>query len=444
MLTKLTKVKLIVFASITFVALTVTALQYVRLPQLVGIGRYDISVELDNAGGLYPQAVVTYRGVEVGKVTEVGLGKNGRVIATLQVDNDVKLPRASTAQVRSSSVIGEQYVNFLPPESAVTNDYLADGAVVPTERTVIPTTTHTLLTSVDGLLKSIPQQDLRTVVNELGVALDGAGGDLGQLIDSNATLLQAATQNLPQTVQLIEDSVSVLQTQQELDPEIRSFARSLNSVSGQLVASDADLRGILASSAPFMSQVASIADSLDGVLPGMLSELANLGQVLRIYVPGIEHVLSIAPAVLPMVLAAVPVAERDGPNPAVGVWLKAGTDPPACTQGYEFADKIRNPADSSPASAPKNSFCKVATTDPRAPRGARNAPCPNGGTGATAALCGLVFDRPVVSASSSSPAASGSTASEAMLELDARMLLFDSAAPSPRSWQALLKGLVTS
>jgi phospholipid/cholesterol/gamma-HCH transport system substrate-binding protein len=444
MLSKVTRIKLVVFGVITGVALFVTALYYVHLPQQVGIGRYDVNVELANAGGLYPQAMVTYRGVEVGKVTSVDLGDNGTVVARLQVDNGTKLPKDSIAQVRSASVIGEQYVNFLPPDDGTSDAFLADGATVPVNRTMLPTTTNTLLASVDGLLQSIPTTALRTTVDELGTAFDGVGADLGRFIDSSSTFQRAATANLPATLKLIDDATPVLRTQEGLDPEIRSFAKSLDSFSGQLSASDDDLRGILATGAPFMDEVASFTGPLTDVLPGMLTELANTGHVLRVYLPGIEHLLAVVPALLPQLRSAVPEDRLDDANPAANLWFKLGVDPPPCTQGFDDADKMRNPADLSPAPAPKNSYCKVPTNDPRDVRGAHNQPCPNGGRGATAAECGLVFDKSVTPGQRSERGTSSDATLRALLGPDDSVFLFDPGAPSPQTWQALLKGLVSS
>jgi len=444
MLSKVTRVKLLVFVVITGVALSVTALYYVRLPQQFGIGRYDLTVELTNAGGLYPQAMVTYRGVEVGKVTDVDLGPDGAVLAHLQIDDGVELPSNSTVEVRSASVIGEQYVNFVPPADTA-GDHLEDGATIPADRTVLPTTTTTLLSSVDALLASIPIRDLRTVVNELGLALDGAGDDLGRFIEASSTFQQAATKNLPETLKLIDDSAAVLGTQQDLDPAIRSFASSLESFTGQLEKSDDQLEGLIAAGAPFTETVRSFAVDLTGVAPGLLAELAEFGEVLRVYRDGVEHLLIVLPAVTSAVNAAIPVSRRDDSRSAANLWFKFGADPPTCTQGFEHADKMRNPDDLSPAEPPDNSWCKVSPDDVRAARGARNHPCPNGGTGATAEQCGLVFDRSAVGRRSgnSTAGAFDPAGLNGLLEFGVTSFLLSGAEPGASNWQDLLAGLVT-
>lgn len=438
MLSKVTKIKLGVFIAITAVALLITALYYVRLPQQVGIGRYDLDVELAGAGGIYPQAMVTYRGVEVGKVTAVDLARGGGVVAKLQIDDGTDLPKDSVVEVRSSSVIGEQFVNFVPSADA-SDDVYADGDTVPVAATVIPTTTDKLLTSVDNLLASIPKDDLETVVDELGLALEGAGDELGTFIDASETFQDAAQANLPQTIRLIEDSEQVLDTQADLDPSIRSYARSLSSFSTELAASNADLKALLKGTGPFMETISEFAVDITGVAPGVLSDLANLGEVLKVYRDGIEHVLIVTPAVLAAVTSSIPVTQRGPDRSQANLWFKLSFDPPTCTRGFENANKIRNPADLSARAPSTTSWCKVAADSALAPRGARNQPCPNGGTGATAAQCGLSFDgKRTRGDAATSTATTGGT-----LEPGLGSYLLSGATPSADGWQDLLTGLVT-
>ncbi|MFJ9390461.1 MCE family protein [Nocardioides sp. NPDC101246] len=410
MLTRITKVKLGVFVAIAVVTLVVMALSYVRLPEQVGIGRYGVDVELAAAGGLYPQASVTYRGVEVGKVTKVSLANgSGDVLAHLEIDEGTDIPVESTAEVRSASVIGEQYVNFVPLAERKSDKLLAEGATVPVDRTRIPTTTDELLTSLDGFLTSIPLDDLRTAVDEAGAATNGVGDDLGQLISDSHDFQAAASENLPETIKLLEDAEPVLKTQAGLDPEIRSYAKSLSSVTGAVEGADAQMRGLVRTGAPFMREVGAFVNQLSPEVVAALTDLANFGQVLNVYVRHIEHVLIVLPAIITTVLSSVPIEKR-GERSFANLWFKLGVDPPPCTTGFRDADKMRDPSIIAPMQNPsQNDWCKVPSKSDLAARGARNAPCPNGGRAATAEGCGLVFDKGAVKRSRHQAQASGGT-----------------------------------
>src|SRR5690625_7995847 len=87
---------------------------YMQVPTaFFGLNRYTVTVQLPQAGGLYPGGNVTYRGVEVGRVHAVRLSDSA-VEAVLQLDSDVRIPADLSAQVHSVSAVGEQYVELLP------------------------------------------------------------------------------------------------------------------------------------------------------------------------------------------------------------------------------------------------------------------------------------------------------------------------------------------
>ena len=48
--------------------------------------------------------------------------------------------------------------------------------------------------------------DLRTVVTEMGLAFDGTGEDLGQIIDTSNSFIETANANFDTTTKLIKDS----------------------------------------------------------------------------------------------------------------------------------------------------------------------------------------------------------------------------------------------
>src|SRR3712207_9027091 len=92
---------------------------------------------------------------------------------------------------------------------------LDDGAVIPRDRTAIPIPVEQLLLNLDQLANSVDKDNMRIVVDELGQAFAGAGDDLGRLIDNGDLLLARAQQSLPETLRLITDGQTVLDTQRD-------------------------------------------------------------------------------------------------------------------------------------------------------------------------------------------------------------------------------------
>ena len=396
MLSRLVRVQLTLFAVITAVALTVMALNYVRIPAQLGVGRIDMTVELDHAGGLYPKSEVTYRGSAVGQVTSVDLRPGGGAVARIQVDEDAKIPANAQALVRSASVIGEQYLNFVPPADA-SKEFLADGDVIGVEQTTLPTTTDEVLSSVDDLVRSVPTDQLTTTLDELGTAFGGTGDELGTLIDAASELVTAANENLPATVSLIDSVDPVLSTQIEMDAQIRTLAEGLHVVTSELEAGDAGLRSIITESVPNIEAARQFAEDLTPVFGDVLSDVAAVGEVADVYLPAVEHLLIVYPAQETIFKSVLGPGDEFAETPAINLWFKLGFDPPVCTEGFEGANSFRDVNDATKLPAYADSYCKVAQDSPLVPRGARNAPCPDSSLrGPRAADCGLVFDQVAV------------------------------------------------
>ncbi len=99
---------------VSLIAGTIMFFAYMQVPTVFfGVDRYSVTVQLPQAGGLYPGGNVTYRGVEIGRVQAVRLTETGAE-AELQMDSDVHVPANLDAQVHSVSAVGEQYVELLP------------------------------------------------------------------------------------------------------------------------------------------------------------------------------------------------------------------------------------------------------------------------------------------------------------------------------------------
>ena len=77
MLPKLVQRQLALFALVSLLAMSLLGVRYLEIPEGFGIGRFDVTVPLSHASGLYPNAPVTYRGVQIGKVSDVSLTSAG-------------------------------------------------------------------------------------------------------------------------------------------------------------------------------------------------------------------------------------------------------------------------------------------------------------------------------------------------------------------------------
>ena len=78
MLTRFVRIQLTIFIIASVVGMAAMVFEYMQVPTLLGIGRLTVKLELPDTGGLYRFSNVTYRGVQIGKVTAVGPTASGR------------------------------------------------------------------------------------------------------------------------------------------------------------------------------------------------------------------------------------------------------------------------------------------------------------------------------------------------------------------------------
>src|ERR1700709_2226853 len=104
MLTRFVRIQLAIFAIVGIIGVVAMILFYVQAPTLLGIGRMSVTLELPATGGLYQFSNVTYRGVQIGKVTDVRPTREGAT-ATLSLNTSPKIPADLRAAVLSVSAV---------------------------------------------------------------------------------------------------------------------------------------------------------------------------------------------------------------------------------------------------------------------------------------------------------------------------------------------------
>lgn len=405
LLTPLIKRQLRIFAVLATVALGLAFLHYARVPAMVGVGVYDVTVDFEDASGLYPKAAVTYRGVNVGQVSDLDITDDG-ALATLRIDNGTDIPAGVSAELHSTSAIGEQYVDLVDPtdRDATGGDLLADGAAIPRDRAVGMPQITPVLDSLNRLLESVPKQETKAVLDQVDEGLGGSGPELSELVDSSGRLLTEAQAQIDATTSLISALEPVLGTQADLAPETQGYADSLATVTAVLAKGDsADLRALLKNAPGGLDAATRTVTDLQPVLPMMLANLSTNAQVLNTYLPHVRQILVVYPS---EVARALTVLQPRASQGDVQLDLRAAlNNPPSCRTGYLSPAERRSPRVSTTREVDRLAHCRAPVDSPVGVRGARNAPCPRSSArGPLPAACGLTFRGGVWPASSGSVA----------------------------------------
>lgn len=371
-LSRFVRIQLIIFAVVTVVALAVMGAVYMRLPDLAGVGRYRISVQLTTSGGLYSSANVTYRGKTIGIVTTVAPTEDGAV-ATLDMDSSVRIPLSATANVHSRSAIGEQYLDFVP--TSENGPFLKDGDVVPVQRTTVPQDIAPLIDTLNTSLTSIPQDRLTTLIDETQRAFGGSGDALQRLLNGADRVLDQAHTDSDSLTTLIKDSAPFLDSQQVSSAAIREWTQHLANSVRQAQASDEQIRDVFRTGPGAARQASQLFEQLHLTAPLLVANLSSLGQVAVTYNPSIEQLLVLLPASI-SALKTINVPNSGGTNRAFLDFKLNLNAPPPCTTGFlPGSDRRDGSATDAPVRTAAPLYCAIPQDAANAVRGARNLPC---------------------------------------------------------------------
>jgi len=364
-----TKVQLLFFVLITLIGVSFVGARYARLDRLLFDDRYTVVAHFDDSGGSFKGALVSYRGVTVGQIEKLVLTDDG-VDVYLGIDNKWDdIPKDSLAIVGNRSAIGEQYVDLQPASDG--GPFLKDESEIPVQNTRLPIPTVKLLSDISNTVGNVDRDALQTVVSELGLAFEGTGDDLGQIIDTSNSFIETADENFEITTALIRDSNTVLNGQLDAATSIRTFARNLALFSTSLAGSDQDLRRLIDVGSSSANELRSFIEENKVDLAALLNNLRTTGEIQVKHIDGLEQILVAYPLV---VEGGFTVVAKD---PVTGKYdahfgMVTTSNPHVCNEGYEGSDR-RPPQNTGWRDMYVRARCTEPPTKSNA-RGAQNAP----------------------------------------------------------------------
>ena len=369
MITRRTKVQLLVFVLITLLGVTYVGARYARLDRVFFDDAYTVVAHYPESGGIFAGAEVSYRGVAVGEVKKLEVTDEG-VDVYLDIDNKWDdIPKDAIAVVGNRSAVGEQYVDLQPKTDK--GPYLQQDSEIALADTRTPIPTAQLLEDISTTTSSVDNDDLRTVVSEMGLAFDGTGDDLGQIIDTSNSFIETANANFDTTTKLIKDSNTVLRTQLDSTSSIRSFTNDLALFSTTVAGADPDLRKVIDSGSVAVNQLRAFIEENKVDLSSLINNLVTTGEVVVKHLDGIEQLLVLYPYVVEGGFTVV--SKEPGPNGRYNAHFgMVTTDHALCHRGYGGTDR-RPPTDGSNRKMKEDTRCLESPAQSNA-RGAQNAP----------------------------------------------------------------------
>ena len=351
----------------------------VNVPALLGFGRYTVVVDLPSGGGLYPTSVVTYRGTEIGRVDSVEVTRDG-VRAVLTMDASTPIPAEVSAAVHSRSAVGEQFLELTPknPDSQTRN--LKDGDVIPVGGVRVPPEIGGLLDATNRALQAIPQDNLRTVIDEANRAVGGLGPELNRIVKGSTALAIESGNTVDPLTKLIDQSPAVLGSQVDTADSIAAWAQHMASITGQVKARDGALADLLVHGGPALNEGRALFDRVAPVLPVLLANMVSLGEIAVAYRSDIEQLLVLFPQGT-AVMSAIALPDSGVKQDYRGIYLDFNLNlnlPPPCNTGFLPVHQQRAASEVDAPERPAGElYCRVPQDSDLNVRGVRNIPCEN-------------------------------------------------------------------
>ncbi|MCG7607259.1 MlaD family protein [Mycobacterium sp. CnD-18-1] len=155
----------------------------------LGSGGYRLTVVFANALNLPEHAKVKLAGADIGQVEDM-VARDFTAVTTLRINDDVRLPAGSTAELRSATPLGDVFVSISPPRPPQPGARpLSDGDTIDLDSTTAAATVESVLSSAAVLVNGGAVHNLTNIVNGMGKAAGPDGRAFGDLVAKSNQLL---------------------------------------------------------------------------------------------------------------------------------------------------------------------------------------------------------------------------------------------------------------
>ena len=219
--------------------------------------RASYSAVFTNVSGLKGGNFVRIAGVEVGKVKDMTLHKDGTVTVDFAIDKGLVLTDGTKAAVRYENLIGDRYLSLEEGPGSVRK--LQPGQTIPLDRTSPALDVDALIGGFRPLFRALDPDQVNALSGQLLKVFQGQGGTIASVLSQTSALTTTLAGRDQLIGQVITNLNTVLGTFAAHDEQ---FSQGLGDLS-QLVKELADRKTDIATGTAYINAAAgSIADLL--------------------------------------------------------------------------------------------------------------------------------------------------------------------------------------
>jgi phospholipid/cholesterol/gamma-HCH transport system substrate-binding protein len=268
---------------------------------LGGGGTKTLTAHFPRTISIYEGSDVRVLGVPVGQVDTV-TPSGTDVVVTMSYDADVKVPANAKAVIIAPSVVGDRFVQLTPVYTG--GAVLADGDVLPEDRTAVPLELDQIYSSLDDLTVALGP----TGANRNGALTDllettaenfgGEGAKFHQTIRDFGRLSDTLDDNKDELFGSARELEGFIGKLASNDHTVRSFNQSLGQVSTMLAGERQELGASLRNLATALGQVSTFVQENRDALGRNIKGLNRVSQVLVKRRDELDQILDSAPLAL--------------------------------------------------------------------------------------------------------------------------------------------------
>ncbi|MEU5884812.1 MCE family protein [Spirillospora sp. NPDC047279] len=269
--------------TVAIAAVMAVVLVAVAFSVLTGRPVTKITAYFTQAVGVYVGSDVRVLGVKVGTIDSVR-PEPTRVRVVLKVDHGVEIPANAGALVIAPSVVADRYIQLTPAYTGGTR--MADGAVIPGDRTGTPVEIDTLYGTVKKLAADLGPNGLNkngALSNALRTGarnFEGNGQATGETVEQlgkAARTLNGSQKDLFGTIVHLQKFTTMLRAN---DSQVRQAEQQLADVTGFLAADRENLAAALRLLAEALGKVKTFIQDNRALIKANVDKLASITQVL--------------------------------------------------------------------------------------------------------------------------------------------------------------------
>ncbi|GBG40124.1 MCE family protein [Mycobacterium montefiorense] len=218
--------------------------------------RTDYSAVFTNISGLKSGNFVRIAGVEVGKVGDLDLHRDGTVTVGFAIDRGIRLSEGTKAVVRYENLIGDRYLAL--EEAPGPPRRLPAGATIPLARTSPALDIDALIGGFRPLFRALDPDQVNALSGQLLRIFQGQGGTLASVLSQTSILTSTLAGRSELIGELITNLNTVLHTFAARDHE---FSDGLDKLA-QLVEGLAQRKDDISTGLAYINAAASSVSDL--------------------------------------------------------------------------------------------------------------------------------------------------------------------------------------